>query len=468
MRPMSPSLRLSAIILVTVFGIYMLRDTVRSVKGIIKVNDFEVFYHIGEVAATRQPVIYDVASPVKQRGPFLYPPSAAVLFVPLSWLSHNAAGTVFGIVKMACLLLLYWGSVHWSGARPRDWVGTLTAMVIPMVVAHRAIDSDVGNGQVNIVIAAAAVGGVWLMMLNQRVWLGTGGALLAWAIAIKLTPALLLAVPLMNRRWKEFGFSVLMAALLLFALPALWFGTDNFKELLKRHGEIASRFSMDWPALNRQITLNEMAQFTRVVHRGDMKPNEIAPDDPDKSPVMSVVPEGQPVITGKSGANLLNPELRRLTVRLWIAMGLAVGALYFLMRWLVFRGGTPDWTWDLTMMCALIVLLSPRAHKAHLAILIVPAGWIAARIFRWIESGGLAAAWKSHAGAMIAVLLTCLLFLISENVPVPIPGFGGLEQPYRCLGFFALLLMIGLVVRLANEPGSESHRKPFLKQPSPV
>src|SRR5262245_10441923 len=205
---MKDSLRLPAIILVTIFGLYVLRDTIRSVKEIVKVNDFEVFHHIGEVAATHQPVIYDVASPVKQRGPFLYPPSAAVLFVPLSWLSHNAAGAVFGLLKIACLLLLYWGSVYWSGARPRDWLATVTVMIIPIVVAHRAVDSDVGNGQVNIVVAAAAVGGVWLMMLNRQWWLrGSGGMLLAWAVAIKLTPALLLAVPLMNRRWKEFGFS---------------------------------------------------------------------------------------------------------------------------------------------------------------------------------------------------------------------------------------------------------------------
>jgi hypothetical protein len=437
----SPSC-LATTILIACFAVYVARIAIVGAREVFRTNDFEVFYNVGAVAADHLPTIYDVVSPIKKRGPFLYPPSAAVLFIPLTWVSQTIAGAIMTAIKLGCFVLLLWGSVRWSGAA---WLHVSTvwlAMLVALVVVHRAIDSDFGNGQVNIIVAGAAVGGVWLMMLSARWWWSWAGCvLLAWAVAVKLTPALLIAVPLLHGKWKPLVLTIAAGVLLYVALPAAWFGPKQFQNLLRQHAQITNRFALDWPALNRQITLLEVFQFTRVQANPSLPHQSSAAENTDTLPT----------ITGKSGANLLAPALRAWTIRVWIGSGLAVGLVFLAGRWALFRGRFADWTWDLAMLCALIVLLSPRAHKAHLAILIVPAGWLAARAFQRLFRAGSPAATRSSFGPLIALASMSLMFLIVENLPLP----GPFDAPYRCLGFIGLLTMIGMLVWLkASEPAS--------------
>src|SRR5688572_6299466 len=115
-------LRVSLIVaLIGLAGFYMVRVGIRSATEIVEANDFEVFYYVGEAAAARDAGIYEIISPVKKLGPFLYPPSAAVLFAPLSWLSHDGSGVIFSIAKSICLAVLLWGAVWFSGWRPVDF-----------------------------------------------------------------------------------------------------------------------------------------------------------------------------------------------------------------------------------------------------------------------------------------------------------------------------------------------------------
>src|SRR5262245_4741386 len=138
---MADRARLATMTLLALFAVYLVRMGVRSAVEITGVNDFEVFHNIGAAAARHDPTIYELVSPVKKRAPFLYPPSAAVLFVPLSWLSHDVSGIVFSVLKIACLLLLYWGAVRFSGLPPPDAPGTLIVLMITAFSVFRPVDS---------------------------------------------------------------------------------------------------------------------------------------------------------------------------------------------------------------------------------------------------------------------------------------------------------------------------------------
>ncbi|MHC4416071.1 MAG: hypothetical protein ACYS0G_12390 [Planctomycetota bacterium] len=118
------------IALFVVFGAYLLYMGVRSAIETIDVNDYEVFHNAGGLAAKRDPRLYDAVSPVKQRG-FLYPPSAAILLVPLTWLSHDALGVVCSVLKVGCLALLLWGAARFSGS----WMSEDLPIPVPGLLA---------------------------------------------------------------------------------------------------------------------------------------------------------------------------------------------------------------------------------------------------------------------------------------------------------------------------------------------
>lgn len=436
--------RLLIVILLAAFAAYLGWALYYSVTDILSYDDFEVFHYIGGVAAGHSSNIYELVTPHQQRGPFLYPPSAAVLFVPLSWLSHNVAGVLFSIVKVGCLLLLWIGSARFSGRPPRDLLGMLLVMFGTAAMLHRPVSSEVGNGQINIILAAAAVGGVWLMMRSRQWWgWGTGALLLAWAIAIKMTPALLLAVPLLNGKWKAFGTSAAAALALTLLLPMVWFGQDGYQKMSRQYRDVAARFTFDWPAPEEQTTPTELFQFARL-QSGAAKAG--AANTPD---VLSVP------ISGWAGERLLEPAYRAPAMRAWLLVGLFSAAAFLAVRMVLFRRrdasadvaapAGSDWTWDLAMLCALIVLLSPRVQKAHLVILVVPAAWIGARLCAWFAPESDHDDRRRGAWGVVGYVLLCVLFIIADSLRIPIPSW---PEPARFLPLVGLLLMVGMLIAI--------------------
>lgn len=434
---MDPTRRRISIVLLTVLGVLLARQCWHSAVEILEVNDFEVFHHIGEVAAgDARGTIYEVVSPVKKRGPFLYPPSAAVLLVPLSWLPHDAAGIVFTVIKMASLVLLLWGSVRFSGAPPRDSLGLLIAATTAAVLLFRPIDSDIGNGQINFIIAAAAVGGVWLMMPMR--WWWAGALLLACAIAIKLTPVLLLAVPLLHRRWKALGACAGWVVVLMIMLPGVWFGWSTLGELLEQHRDASTGFTLTWTSDNGQSTPTEFVQF--VLAHQDESPFVAWSDVP-------IVEEDDEHEAGWA-SQPLNSRGETIARRVWLAFGLIGGAGYLLVRGGLYRRRPADWTWDVAMLCALIVLLSPRVQKAHLVILIVPMSWIICRLLAIFVQRGFHRTLRQHWLLLISVVVLGFLLLVSNDLAVP--TFGLTTEPARPAMLVGLLVMIGQIIRLGR------------------
>jgi hypothetical protein len=330
--------------------------------------------------------------------------------------------------------MLWWSGARFSGAPPRDALGYLLVMLGPAIMLHRPVASDVGNGQINIIVAAAAVGGVWLMMASKK-WWWVGCLTLSWAIAIKMTPALLLAVPLVNRNWRGLLLTAALAVALLIALPLGWYGGDGYRTMNEQYREIAARFTFDWASPNEQTTPTEMFQFARLQ-------SGAATTMPADAPDLLTVP-----ISGYAGEQLFDPRFRGPAVRFWFIFGAACGVIYLLGRLWVLRSRDGsllrDWTWDTAMMCTFIVMLSPRVQKAHLVILIVPAAWLAARLCNCFAPGHDPGAARRGVIGIVGYAGICALFLTAENADVPLPG---LTQPAHCLALLGVLALLAMVI----------------------
>lgn len=439
------------IIVAAVLVAHLVRAGVRSAKEIAEINDFEVFYRIGQAAAERDMHIYDIMSPVKKRGPFQYPPAGAVFFVPLAWFSQTTAGVIVSIIKVLCLAMLLWGAVKFSGCPPSKWADTIVLMAITALLVYRPTDSDVGNGQVNIILAAAACGGVWLLMISRR-WWWIGGTLLAWAIALKMTPALFLAVPLLNRRWKQLAVTIAFTLLLYLALPAWWFGSSELPRLLQRHRDVTVSFTLDWPALKWQASYNELIEFTQAQRFAEVRRGQGI--DPDAM-LAAGLPHEQAYPRGVSIES---------ASRIWFIIGACIGVTYLLGRWWLFRNRQLDWTWDLAMLCALTIMLSPRVQKAHMVILFAPVAWIACRI--WAQSATLG--WiefrRRHPWLLISGASLACTLIAADSVPIPLP-IPRVRDPYHTLQFVSLLIMIGMLATMAGQSCASLNSTSEVKPP---
>ena len=129
--------------------------------------------------------------------PFTYPPFAALLFTPLSWLPLTAASILVSVASFAALwacVALVLRSIKCSG-----WA----AWALLAAMLTEPITETFSFGQVNILLSALVVVDIlWLRPGRGR------GVLTGIAMAIKLTPAVFLAVFFVRREWHAFFSSL--------------------------------------------------------------------------------------------------------------------------------------------------------------------------------------------------------------------------------------------------------------------
>lgn len=425
----NPKVRITLSILL---GVWLVMMLVRSISEIADINDFEVYYFAGELAADHDPRLYELKSPEKNR-PFLYPPAAAIMFIPLTWVPQVVAGVIFSFLKVLAAAILLAGAIKYSAAAPRGPTWALLLIAATLFLNYRPFNNDFGNGQVNIVVAAFAAGGVWIMMTGEKRLSWIGAVCLSVAVALKLTPLLLLAVPFLHRKWRDFGLTLIFSVFLLFVLPVAWFGSDAIGPMREEFNAESMESLMSARGSDRQVSINEMLIFTIAQVKAD----------PDL-----ILEDGDELYRFENGEKIrvrLPPPFSDRTAKLiWLTEGLLVGVLFLVGRWMLFRGRKFDWTWDLAMLCVLMLLLSPLVRKAHLVVLAVPMGWIVTRMgMVWHQAGTLKDAWKQRRNLWIGVGTILALSYASEELPIPVPGL--FPMPYRP-GLF--LLCIVLVVML--------------------
>ncbi|HKA22413.1 MAG TPA: glycosyltransferase family 87 protein [Blastocatellia bacterium] len=203
-------------------------------------NDFSVYYHAArEMIDGRDPYAHSLGDWT----PYIYPPLLAELLVPLAllplpvaayiWFLINAASIVFAAFLSVTLLRMDTKAVgQESHAKVAGiWKEALAAGAVLLV--FRFVLDTFTLGQVNALIAGLAVAHIYLYNRGRRV---LSAIVLAFAISIKLTPALLLVYHLAKMRLK---FSIACAGLVVAVtiaslLPFGSSGTDVFQVFLRR------------------------------------------------------------------------------------------------------------------------------------------------------------------------------------------------------------------------------------------
>jgi alpha-1,2-mannosyltransferase len=145
-------------------------------------------YRAAAAAAAHGHRLYDVRFPPIHL-PFTYTPFAALLFLPLTWLSWDRLRLVVGLVNVAALFGSVALSVRLAGGRT-EWRSRLatTLLLGAACLWTEPVQQTLGFGQVNLVLLLLV-----LTDLNLPDGSRAKGVLIGMAAAIKLTPAVLIA-----------------------------------------------------------------------------------------------------------------------------------------------------------------------------------------------------------------------------------------------------------------------------------
>ncbi len=174
--------------------------------------------------------------------PFTYPPFAAVVFYPLTWLPFSVVALGWQLGVVAAL----YGVVRLSQRLLGIVGGTAVAMVWTAVAIWiEPLRSTFDYGQVNVLLAVMVLWAVY----TTRWWLS--GLLLGLAAAVKLTPAI---AGLYFVGVRRFGAAVFSAVVFAATVGLSWLVVGDqarfyFTDLLgdaRRVGPIGTSFNQSW------------------------------------------------------------------------------------------------------------------------------------------------------------------------------------------------------------------------------
>ena len=150
---------------------------------------------------------------------FTYPPFAAVVMLPLAWLSLEVESVLVTAASGVAVIGLTWWLIGPWAARYGWSRWFATALAVPVVVALEPIRETLGYGQVNLLILALIVADV-VPLRRHRAWAGVGIGL---ATALKVTPGLFVVFLFLagRRRAAAVATATFLAATLLAAAASV-------------------------------------------------------------------------------------------------------------------------------------------------------------------------------------------------------------------------------------------------------
>ena len=371
----------------------------KALVGIWEVNDFEVFHNTAVKAWHRSEALY-VRDSIEER-PFIYPPPAAFLLMPLGWLPHRASGTVFTLLRYLAFFAMFFAAVQWlKSAKYLETLEELPWLVLAtIVICWRFIDSESGNGQINTHIAALAIFGTWLAFKSESKTLPyLGGILVAFSVMIKCTTAIFIFPLMLHRRYRALAAFAMTAVVVYFATVG-WFGQELFKF-----------FWAEWRG------------YLQGMERVGLHKDYLAS-----------IPSFVVSLAGRFGH-----PCGIASVRLWWLLEfVAFGVFYLVWRRIVLRKtGSVPIVWDIAVFAVAAPLLSPLTRKAHLVILTFPVFVAIVLLHDHRKIGRRSFAW-------IGFLAVAFLLLCGLSVPVAtwVPGYN--SNPMLVFGMTLLVLVLG-------------------------
>lgn len=152
--------------------------------------------------------LYDwYANPEQSLWPFTYPPFAAWLFTPLTWVSDRSSQVLLTLATPVCVALTVFVTLialqrgHSSSAveRRRLAAGATPWLTLLAVLCLEPVPKTMEYGQINAVLMAAVAVDMFAVRGRGR------GVLAGLAAAFKLTPAIAILIFVARREWRAAG-----------------------------------------------------------------------------------------------------------------------------------------------------------------------------------------------------------------------------------------------------------------------
>ncbi len=319
-------------------------------------GDFEGYLVVGNLVRSGRHIYLDAG-----HGTNTWPPFFSLLCVPLALLAAPTpylARGVWLLLNLALLVLalrLIARLVYGRDMRLRAETDGLSLaapeLLMPLLISDRFVSGNFDHVQINILIFALALGGLYMQARGREL---AGGMALGCAAAIKVMPILFVPYLAYRRRWRAATAAAVSAAALSLS-PILVFGWDRFwTYVVAWRAAVAQGWGVG--KMNQSV----FAMWDRLLGHGML---------PLTADGVGIVPEsGSPLVTA--------------------AMVVSCAAVAVLALWL-FRGATrPDgWAALAEWSVVFIVggLFGPVCWKAYLVVLLLPntllfAAWRSSRL----------------------------------------------------------------------------------------
>ncbi len=324
-----------------------------SISWIGRPGDFAGYVLVGDLALSGQDIYRD--SPA---GLNTWPPFFSLLCVPLALLARPTPYLARG-VWLGLNFVLLWTAlkslvrlVYHAELRLRPTTGCMSlaapGVLVPIILCYRFILGNFDHLQVNIVIFAGAVGGLYWHARAREL---RAGALLGLVAALKVWPVLFVPYFVYRGRWRIAAATAAAAA--AFSLsPALIYGWTRFVDYV---GAWRHALAVGWGV--GKMNQSAYAMLDRAIGHG-MRPGN--------APVLDVLPD--------SG----DPHVRAA----WLAV---LAALTVATCWL-FRGreaaDSPASLAEYSVVFIVSALFGPLTWKAYLVVLLCPCMLLVALVRR--------------------------------------------------------------------------------------
>lgn len=191
--------------------------------------DFVVFYSAGKMVTrndvpavkvySRKVLLSVIHEVRKKKGPgvFLYPPPAAVIFVPLSVLNFKLAVSVWAVISSCAVIAAYYLTI---GVLLADRITRIRySVILAVLVLTDTLHSLFFYGQINGALLLLMIGGFAALSKNKA-WLS--GFLLSTATVLKIFPILFFPYLLIKKQWTA-AISFVLTGIGWFALALPFF-----------------------------------------------------------------------------------------------------------------------------------------------------------------------------------------------------------------------------------------------------
>lgn len=371
-----------------------------------RAGDFAGYLLVGDLVLAGRDIYLDAP-----RGVNTWPPFFSLVCVPLALLAAPSpllARAVWILLNDVALLLALWVIVRLVyrrdlslRAEPDGLSLVAPEVLVPLLLSYRYVTGNFDHLQINIVIFALALGGLYLQATGREF---AGSITLGAAAAMKVMPVAFIPYLAYRRRYRAAALTAAATAALSLS-PILVFGWGRFWHYVEAWRSVVSA-GFGVGKMNQSV----FAMWDRFIGHGMI---------PLATAGISIHPEsGDPRVTAATLASL---------------------ALVTLLALWIFRGPAAPDGWatlsEWSVVCIVSALFGPVCWKAYLIVLLLPntllfAAWRSAEV-------------REHERRVIGRILAASFILGA----LPAPGLvgrrlaGALEM--ASAGTIAALVMLG-------------------------